>query len=152
MPRLRRLGGTNTPALDVDHGLVADHDASGVGLFEAGDAAQRGGLAAAGRAEQRHHLAGTDLEIDAGDGCDHLLVGGEILGQPLDADHQYCSCTPKRRPTSQAITESTASSRNIRTPKALSRRNEPSSHRSKMTTAAVRFCERASISAMVNSR
>src|SRR5712691_10297738 len=32
---------------------------------------------------------------------------------------------------------------NMITPKALSRRNDPSSQRSKMTTAAVRFCDRA---------
>ena len=114
MPRLRRFGGTNTPASTSTMVCVADHDAPAVGLFEAGDATQRRGLAAAGRAEQRHHLAGPDLEIDAGNGRDHLLVGSEGLGQPLDADHQYCSCTPKRRPTSQAITESTVSSRNIR--------------------------------------
>jgi hypothetical protein len=38
--------------------LAPDHDAPAVRLLEAGDQAQGGGLAAAGRAEQRHQLAG----------------------------------------------------------------------------------------------
>src|SRR5205823_4543217 len=58
-----------------------------VRALQPGDAAQRRGLAAPGGPEQRHHLAGADLEVDTGDGRDHLLVGGKVFCEPLDADH-----------------------------------------------------------------
>jgi hypothetical protein len=42
--------------------LAVDHDRTGVGRLEPGHDAQRGRLAAAGRAEQRHELAGRHLD------------------------------------------------------------------------------------------
>ena len=68
---------------DIDHGPVADRDAPAVRPFEPGDAAQRRGLAAAGRAEQRHDLAGADLEVDAGDGR-HGFVCRRTFAEALD--------------------------------------------------------------------
>ncbi len=46
---------------------VEEH-AAGVRDFQAGDDAQQRGLPAARRAEQRHQLAGLDVQVDVGDG------------------------------------------------------------------------------------
>jgi hypothetical protein len=45
--------------------LVVDQHLAGVGLFEPGEHTQRGGLAAAGGAEQGEEFAGPDGEIEA---------------------------------------------------------------------------------------
>src|SRR5262249_48117731 len=71
----------------IDHGAVADADPPAVRPLQTGNATQRRGLAAARRPEQRRHLAGRDLEVDAGDGGDPLLARLEGFGQPFDADH-----------------------------------------------------------------
>ena len=47
--------------------LAVEQDLAAGGGLEAGDEAQGGGLAAAGRAEDREELAGADLEVDAVD-------------------------------------------------------------------------------------
>ena len=57
MPMSRPIGGTKMPASASNTTGSAIGDAAGVGRLEAGDAAQRRGLAAAGRAEQREELA-----------------------------------------------------------------------------------------------
>ena len=44
--------------------LAADHDAAALDVFEAGERAQRGGLAAAGAAEQHDHFAGLDVQVE----------------------------------------------------------------------------------------
>jgi len=44
--------------------LAADHDAAALDVFEAGERAQRGGLAAAGAAEQHDHFAGLDAQAE----------------------------------------------------------------------------------------
>ena len=61
---------------------AVEFDASGVGLLEAGDHAQGGGLAAAGSAEQRIELAGRDVEVDTGYRGDPV----ERLDQLLEPD------------------------------------------------------------------
>ena len=63
MPMPRSLGGTKMPRVGVAHGLVGDDDLAGFRPLEPGEAAQRRGLAAAGRAEQRDQLAGADAEL-----------------------------------------------------------------------------------------
>jgi hypothetical protein len=56
--------------------VVADHDAAGVWVLEAGQHPQQGRLAAAGRAEQDHELAVLDRQTDVGDGrCLAARVG-----------------------------------------------------------------------------
>ena len=49
----------------VEEDLVVERDAALVGVIEAGDGPQQGGLPRAGGAEQRHHLAARDVEGDA---------------------------------------------------------------------------------------
>ena len=49
---------------DADRVDATDQDLALVGLLEAGDHAQRGGLAAAGRTEQREELALAHLQVD----------------------------------------------------------------------------------------
>ena len=49
------------------HVTAVEQDAPLGGLLEAGDHAQRRGLARAGRAEHREELAVRDVEVDAGD-------------------------------------------------------------------------------------
>jgi hypothetical protein len=65
------------------HQPPADADAPGGGMFEAGDAAQRRGLAAAGWAEQHHDLARRHVEADAIHG---RPAGGELLAQIADIE------------------------------------------------------------------
>ena len=64
---------------------AGDVDVASARVFEAGDHAQRRGLAAAGRAEQTDDLAGRDIEVDPVD-------GGEIaenLGHLLERDRRH---------------------------------------------------------------
>jgi hypothetical protein len=68
----------------VEHVAVAEGDAPLVGCLQAGHAAQRGGLAAAARAEQDEELALLDLEVQVVHRRRRRL-SGEALGQPLDA-------------------------------------------------------------------
>ncbi len=86
-PEMAQMGRNECLADHIDHGLVADLDASVIGPFQTGDTAQDGGLAAARRAEQGHHLAGIDPEADAIDGGDVLVLGDEDLGKIFDGDH-----------------------------------------------------------------
>ena len=53
---------------------AVEQDLAGVGVLEPGDHPQRRGLAAAGRPEQREELAGLDLEVEAVDGTDVVVV------------------------------------------------------------------------------
>ena len=57
MPTPRRAGGTSTASGGREHALVAEGYLAGGGQLQAGDGAQRGGLAAARGAEQHHKLA-----------------------------------------------------------------------------------------------
>ena len=62
---------------DVGDVAVADEDAARVDLFEAGEHAQRGGLAAAGGADEDEELAVGDLEVE--------LVDGGAFGARVEA-------------------------------------------------------------------
>jgi hypothetical protein len=53
----------------------------------AGDRAE-GGLARPGRADERHDLAGGDLEVDVVDGDDLGVTGGEDLGHALEDERR----------------------------------------------------------------
>ena len=57
MPMLRSLRVEMDAALGRGDGLAADADLAAVRPLQAGDAAQGRGLAAAGRAQQRHEFA-----------------------------------------------------------------------------------------------
>jgi hypothetical protein len=64
--------------------LVAEQDAAGARRLQAGDQAQKGRLARAGRTQQRHQLAGMNREIETGNGW-RLAEGlGESLGRDRD--------------------------------------------------------------------
>ena len=67
-------------------GAVIDDAAAG-GLFQQVQAPQEGGLAAAGGANDGHHLTGLDLNIYALED----LVLAEGLSQALNADHAHFS-------------------------------------------------------------
>ena len=67
---------------DALHVLARDADVALVGLLEPGEHAQRRGLAAPARAEQREELAGLDVEVDGVDG-DHRT---EALGHVGELD------------------------------------------------------------------
>src|SRR5699024_9056300 len=53
---------------DVGDVAIADQDATGIDLLEAGEHAQGGRLAAAGRADEDEELAVADLDVEAVDG------------------------------------------------------------------------------------
>ena len=57
--------------------LVADEDATGVDVLQAREHAQRGGLTAAGRADEDEELAVLDFEVE--------LVDGGLVGTRVDA-------------------------------------------------------------------
>jgi len=67
----------------VGHVSGADVNAALVRRLEAGDHAQRRGLAAAGRPEQREELAGRDRQMDA---VNRALEPVETFAQALEAD------------------------------------------------------------------
>src|SRR5207253_9898718 len=61
----------------VGHGgevLAVDHDLPAVERVEAGKAVEEGGLAGAGWADDGHHLAALDLEVDAAQGFDLVVA------------------------------------------------------------------------------
>ena len=70
---------------------VADEELAVADLLQAGDAAQRGGLAAAGGADQDRELAVADLEVQVVDGDDILAVP---LVHVIEGDgrHRLRSC------------------------------------------------------------
>ena len=68
MPISRRSGATKRPRGGVADDAVADGDAAGVVLLEAGDHPERRGLAAARRPEQGEEPAVGDRERHALDG------------------------------------------------------------------------------------
>ena len=106
--------------------LAADQDAAVVGLLEAGDAAQRRGLAAARGAEQADELSLLDLERDAVDGgevavalpdaaqleielrpCHHLERMSQVSGQGIHV-------TPPRRGCGGCASEAGCAGRTVR--------------------------------------
>lgn len=54
------------------HVFAIEADAAGTGLFEAGDEAEEGGLAAAGRAEEGEEFVGVDIQ-------GHIVKGLQAL-------------------------------------------------------------------------
>ena len=76
MAMSRSLGGDV-----VDH-AIADAQVALGDLLEAGDHAQRGGLAATGWPDQDHELAIVDLKVEVVDGDDFA----ELLPDPVERD------------------------------------------------------------------
>ena len=64
-------------------GAVEQHLAAGVGRLQAGDDAQRRGLAAAGGPEEHHRLAGVDRQVER---LQRARAVGERLGAALQRD------------------------------------------------------------------
>ena len=97
MPKLRRLGATKMPCVrGIDHAAV-ERDRAGARPLEPGDGAQRRGLAAAARTEQREQLAVGHVEGHVLHGVDDGAARGRIVGMerfyaehalpPLRFDH-----------------------------------------------------------------
>ena len=67
-------------AHSVDVGIVYLHpfklDGAGGGDLQPVQAAQKGGLAAAGGSDQAHHVAAVDVDVDA---LEHVQGGGGLL-------------------------------------------------------------------------
>ncbi|MDT4829695.1 hypothetical protein FQZ97_631220 [compost metagenome] len=82
---LLHLGVVDLEAVDVQ--LTATDD------FQLVDAAQQGGLARTGRADDDHHLAAADLQVDV---VEHLGTA-EVLGDALELDHRIFSLPSTRR-------------------------------------------------------
>ena len=76
----------------IEHHAAADLDAAGVGRLQAGDAAQRRGLAAAGGPEQADELAVGGDEAHVVD--DELVA--EALAEPIDPDAHAVSIQTAR--------------------------------------------------------
>ena len=70
---------------------AVDLDRAGVGLDQAGEHLDQRALAGAVLAEQRHHLAGAELEVDLGERLDVAVA----LGQA--ADQKARPCRPRLR-------------------------------------------------------
>ena len=70
------------------HGTPADHDLPAAGREQPGDAAQEGGLARPGRADDRHDLAGADVEVQVLDDGAPALGHRVALGEPLHREER----------------------------------------------------------------
>ncbi len=66
------------------HAFAIEADAAGAGLFETGDEAEEGGLAAAGRAEEGEEFVGVDIQGHIVKGLQALAGGTEFHADPLD--------------------------------------------------------------------
>ena len=80
------------PGVGADQIHIVEEDLSPCGLFQQVQAAQKGGLAAAGGAHNGHHLAGLDLDVDA---LEHLVLAKALL-KPFDADHTHTVSAPRK--------------------------------------------------------
>lgn len=80
------------PGVGADQIHIVVEDLSPCGLFQQVQAAQKGGLAAAGGAHNGHHLAGLDLDVDA---LEHLVLAKALL-KPFDADHTHTVSAPRK--------------------------------------------------------
>ena len=105
---------------------ATDHDAPGAGLLQAGDQPQRAGLAAAGRAQQRHQAGARDGEADLVHRDDRAVTLADRVELDRRRAHPCTATTvvagrasvrrPSRRsPTSAWITSSTSSMNTIST-------------------------------------
>ena len=83
MPMLRCRGGTSTPRSGAETTSPPIEIVAAGRMLEAGDAAQGRGLAAAGRAEQHHDLAGRHGEADV---VDRRPADRELLAQVGDVE------------------------------------------------------------------
>ncbi len=85
---------SDVPDAAADLAVLAHHvvpgDLGGAGRRrdQRGQHPQRRRLAGAVRAEEGDELAGADLEVEAADRLDRLLVPGEVPGQSLRPDHR----------------------------------------------------------------
>ena len=78
-PELRRV----LRPVDVDR-LAVEHDLAAVRRVDAGDALDQGRLAGAVVADEGHHLAGPDLEVDLRERLD----GAEALRDPVELEQR----------------------------------------------------------------
>ena len=85
---LEHHGGVALVGGELVDGLAAKVNLSLVGALEAGDHAQDGGLAAAGRAKQGDKLAGLDVDVGVMDGVEVLTGLGVLvnLGDVVQTD------------------------------------------------------------------
>src|SRR5690606_2368475 len=82
---------------------VDRQDARGRGE-EIADEPEEGRLAASGRADERHELAGFDLQVDVGEGVDGPRVAAEGLGELLGVDDETHQIVTSRRAEGRAWT------------------------------------------------
>src|SRR6185437_1190504 len=73
--------------------VAGDRDAARRRRDDAGQAAERGRLAGAVRADEAEHLAAGDVELEAADGGEVAVV----LGQPANDDHADAAGRRRRR-------------------------------------------------------
>src|SRR5206468_3419686 len=81
---------------DVD---AADHDPAGVRILQAGEDAQRGGLAAARRPEQGDEFARPDRKVQVVQGVDRAERAAQPVEVYGDATHERFSREPKSERT-----------------------------------------------------
>ena len=79
MPKLRRLGATKTPLADENTTRPSSSISPLLRPLQSGDGAQRRGLAAAARPEQREQLAVRHVERHVLCGFDGMTVGACIF-------------------------------------------------------------------------
>ena len=75
----------------LTEGAVLQGDAAGIGAVIAVQRAQQGGLAGAGRAGQRHALAGGNLQVHIVENVEHdtAQMQGETLAEGLGLQHGH---------------------------------------------------------------
>ena len=78
-------------ALGVGDVLAQKLNGAGAGAEHAGNGFEGGGLACAIGADERHHLAGLDLEGDVLEGMDFAVVDVDIINL------EHCPCLPSCR-------------------------------------------------------
>ncbi len=76
------------------HVLTTDPNVSGIGLLEPGQHAQRGGLAATRRSEQRQELTGLNAQADRVDRNHAAEALGEVLQFDCAALTAHLACPP----------------------------------------------------------
>ena len=99
--RLEHHAESAVARLDIVGQAPVDADFAGGRVLEAGDHAQRRGLAAAGRADEHHELAVLDRAREVVDGDHRSEPLAEV--DELDAGQRYLLTMPKLKPRARCL-------------------------------------------------
>ena len=102
-PDVAFLGGHKQALLHIGHSTFTEQDLPAVGFFQPGNAAQRGGFAAAAGAQQHEKFSGFDLQIQMLNGIDPTVEGFTDILENYTAHAQRPPVVPAARARARCL-------------------------------------------------